>query len=116
MELVVIFDFSGSPRLSPYLKTITDIERYLGENAILTVHIIAHPEPDPSNYTWMKCTEASCNRLNTDETLIIYSNGLESNLIFKNVQEDQFGKYKVLVGNGVGRLMEETFYLSERGG
>lgn len=105
---------TGSVRPSPEVKLITNVTSALHTSATLSISIQAYPVPSQSNFTWMKCVR-QCNDLQTYDAINITTVELMTKLTIFDVNEEDFGIYKLAVTNGIGEQMIQEFYLLPQG-
>ena len=111
--MLLYFFIKGSPRTSSPVQTT--VHSVLYQPAVLHVDIQAFPKPTGDNVTWMKCSQSSCQILETDGNILQHTYDLDFSLIFKNVTHNDFGRYIVHIDNGVGEGTDVDFQLTQTG-
>lgn len=103
---------SDSPRLSQATKT--NFTGTLSDRVVICIEIDANPVPHPSNYSWQKCGRL-CEPLNDYNSYAIASQDLMTNLTILNLQESDFGAFKLNVANGIGTTLTVDIQLRREG-
>lgn len=95
---------------------MTTIESALHQTAVLTAVVDAFPIPSPNNFTWSKCDDSgACQLLQTNMSYTVYVKDLQTDLIVRDVLSRDYGKYMLVVRNGIGNPLEIWFVLSQPG-
>ena len=111
--MLLYFLYTGSPRPSNPIQTT--VHSAIHVPAILHVNIQAFPKPTGDNVTWMICSQSSCLPLETTGYILHNTYDLDINLIFRNVTENDFGRYRAHIDNGVGDGLDVDFDLIQTG-
>ena len=111
--MLLYFLYTGSPR--PSNPNQTTVHSAIHVPAILHVNIQAFPKPTGDNVTWMKCSQSSCYKLENNGNTIQNTQELDFSFIFKYVTENDFGRYRVHIDNGVGEATDVDFQLKQTG-
>lgn len=100
------------PRPSPHVHLIVNITSGLDVPAVFRFVAQAYPEPLSTDYIWQRCN-GTCEKLQRSGSVNISSDGLESNLTIFNVQQSDFGHYKLSVSNEVGNFSQQFLLLAQ---
>ena len=106
-----MLDISGKPLAFPDFDMNTRV--FSAQNGSITLHFkaIAYPAPE---FHWFKLNDSSWSSLkygNKYETKAIDN---YSYLIVRNITENDYGRYKLIIQNDVGSL-EQLYFLKENG-
>ncbi|XP_052253744.1 hemicentin-1-like isoform X2 [Dreissena polymorpha] len=100
-----------TPRLSPFVSTITNVTGRLHMPGIIPISVIAYPEP---TFVWQKLNVSNWQTIaDTSRVFIATStNRLQSNVIITNVAQEDFGTYRAIVNNSEGGATFELIFQS----
>jgi hypothetical protein len=107
----VFYDISGTPLLSPELDIITNITSAPNMNATFEFKAIAYPKP---TFKWFKHNGSSWNILIGCKKCKTKQNELQSSLTIIDINENDYGCYKLKIQNEVGYL-EQLYFLQANG-
>ncbi|WAR06618.1 HMCN1-like protein [Mya arenaria] len=100
----------GAPRASSLASRNQSITRSTGVPAVFTLKLVAFPRPRVADIIWEKNVSDRNTwvivRNDTDIDILISEDGLQTQLSFSSVKEDDFGYYRVHVNNELGNYTE----------
>ncbi|XP_052788383.1 hemicentin-2-like isoform X2 [Mya arenaria] len=103
-----------APRASTLAPRHQNITSAIGEPAVLTLRLVAFPRPRVADFTWENDVSAHDTwvivRNDANIDILISEDGLQTQLSFSSVKQDDFGYYRVHVNNELGNYTE-TFRL-----
>ncbi|XP_053390214.1 muscle M-line assembly protein unc-89-like, partial [Mercenaria mercenaria] len=92
------------PRIHPEADAVSIIAAAQGSPVIFSIATLAYPEPGPSGFFWKKQNGSYWTTLTQTERIKISSTELVSNLTISNVITSDYGSYKLVIRNVVGKL------------
>ncbi|XP_052805720.1 hemicentin-1-like isoform X2 [Mya arenaria] len=99
-----------APRASSLASRNQSITRSTGVPAVFTLKLVAFPRPRVADIIWEKNVSDRNTwvivRNDTDIDILISEDGLQTQLSFSSVKEDDFGYYRVHVNNELGNYTE----------
>ncbi|XP_053391086.1 synaptogenesis protein syg-2-like isoform X2 [Mercenaria mercenaria] len=90
------------PRPSPFIQLKENITVAQHQEAVITFTTVAYPEPTKKDFKWSKWNNLQWMSLINDAEYQIDSEGLQSNLTVRDVDETSYGKYNLIVTNTIG--------------
>ncbi|XP_052224942.1 hemicentin-2-like [Dreissena polymorpha] len=91
------------PRLSSFAQNASYITGSLRSSANLSITVVAYPTP---NYTWQKMSESGWTMLvpSARMSIVTSADHLQSNVSISDIQEADFGSYRVVSNNSEGEI------------
>ncbi|XP_052248364.1 nephrin-like isoform X2 [Dreissena polymorpha] len=92
-----------TPRLSPFIQHSANVTGSLHSSADISVTMIAYPAP---TYTWQKLNDSGWKEIETSSRVSIVTSvdRLQSNVSISDIQEADFGSYRVIAKNSQGEI------------